>query len=260
MNYSPINTITINALIVDDEAASRSLLKEMLKLYCPNVNLVGDANQISVARPYFDTHQIDLLFLDIEMPHGSGFDLLKQLEGYQFEVIFITGFDQYAIEAIKVHALDYLLKPLDEDEFKAAVDKATKRIQLTQPNRQIQQLLQQFEQPAPIQSISIHTREKIIFIRVSEIYYMKAEGACTFYFLTTGKRVLSTKPLGKSMELLPMSKDRLSYGFYRSHSSYAVNLFYTKEFNKKDQSLVLENGAKVPVSQSKKEQLMKFIA
>ena len=260
MNLNPANTTTINALLVDDEAASRSLLTEMLKLYCSNVNLIGAANQISIARPYFDSHQIDLLFLDIEMPHGSGFDLLKQLEGYQFEVIFITGFDQYALEAIKVHALDYLLKPLDEDEFKAAVNKAVKRIQTAQPNRQIQQLLRQFEQPVALQSISIHTREKIILLRVNEIYYLKAEGACTFYFLTSGKRILSTKPLGKSMRLLPLSKNRLTHGFYRSHSSYAVNLFYAKEFDKKDQSLVLENGVQIPVAQSKKEQLMKLIA
>lgn len=261
MNANLTNIATINALIVDDEAASRSLIKEMLRLYCPAINLVGDANQISKATPFFDSHQIDLVFLDIEMPHGSGFDLLKQVKGYQFEVIFITGFDHYALDAIKVHALDYLLKPLDEDEFKAAVEGAVKRIQAAQPSTQIQQLLKQFNKPnTGLQSISIHTREKIIFLRINEIHYLKAEGACTFYYLTNGKRVLSTKPLGKNMELLPLATDHFSHGFYRSHSSYAANLYYVKEFDKKDQSLVLTNGEMVPVSQSKKEQLIKLIS
>lgn len=260
MDPNQTTTSTINALIVDDEAASRSLIKEMLRLLCPEIQIVREANQISTAKNLFQKHPINLVFLDIEMPHGSGFDLLKQLDGYEFEVIFITGFDQYAIEAIKVHALDYLLKPIDEDEFKAAVDKAVQRIQSAQPNQQIQSLLQQFQQPTGLQSISIHTREKIILLRIQEIYYLKAEGACTFYFLTNGKRILSTKPLGKSLELLPMAKNHYSHGFYRSHSSYAVNLFYVKEFDKKAQSLVLENKEMVPVAQSKKEQLIKLIS
>ena len=98
---------SIKVLIVDDEIASRSLLSEMLRLNFPAIEVVGTAADILAARPYFDDYTIDLLLLDIEMPHGSGFDLLEQLKGYQFEVIFTTGFDQYTMDAIKVQALDY---------------------------------------------------------------------------------------------------------------------------------------------------------
>lgn len=260
MNIELTKNMTINALIVDDEVASRSLIREMINLYCPNIHLVGDANHISVAKDFFDTHQIDLVFLDIEMPFGNGFELLKELQGQEFEVIFITGFEQYALEAIKAKALDYLLKPLDEDEFKTAVNNAIERIQSKKSQHQLDHLIQKVNQPTSLQSISIHTREKIIFIRVNEIYYLKAEGANTFYFLTSGKRILSTKPLGKSIEALPIAQNNDSHGFYRSHSSYAVNIFYAKEFDKKEQLLVLRDGNQVPVSQSKKEQLLKLIA
>lgn len=250
----------INVLIVDDESASRSLLSELLRLNFPAIQLVGTAENILTARPYFDSHRIDLLLLDIEMPHGSGFDLLKQLEDYHFETIFITGFDQYAIDAIKVHALDYLLKPIDEEELVTAVITAIKRIKDTQPNQQLQTLIQQLQVPSTVQSISIHTREKIILIRVNELLYLKADGTITFYYLIDGRRITSTKPIGKNIEQLPSAQDVFSHGFYRCHNGYVVNLFYVKEFNKKGQSLVLKNGTEVPVSQSRKELLLKLIS
>jgi len=250
----------INALIVDDEAASRSLLSELLKLNFPDIELVGTAADILEARPYFDSHKIDVLLLDIEMPHGSGFDLLKQLEDFEFEVIFITGFDQYALDAIKVHALDYLLKPIDEEEFIVSVNKAIERIRSLQPSHQVQTLLHHL-QPSPTnQSVSIHTREKIILVRINELLYLKADGAATFFHQLNGKRIISTKPIGKSIENLPMAKDAYSHGFYRCHSGYVVNLFYVKEFNKKDQYLLLKNGEEIPVSQSRKELLVKLIS
>ena len=250
---------TINALIVDDEAANRSLLNEMLKINFPAIQIVGTAEDIIEARSYFKSHKIDLVLLDIEMPHGSGFDLLKQVEDYEFEVIFVTGFDQYAIDAIKVHAIDYLLKPIDEEELIIAVNTAIKRLVAVQPNLHIQQLLQQLH-PTPTQSISIHTREKIIIIRIQELLYLQADGTATFHYLSSGKRILATKPLGKSIENLPMAKDVFSHGFYRCHSGYVVNLFYVKEFNKREQCLLLKNGKEIPVSQSKKELLLKLIS
>jgi len=149
---------------------------------------------------------------------------------------------------------------LDEDEFKEAVEKAVKRIQSKKSQSQLDHIIQEVNQPTSLQSISLHTREKIIFIRINEIYYLKAEGANTFYYLTSGKRVLSTKPLGKNVDLLPIAQNNHTHGFYRSHSSYAVNIFYAKEFDKKEQSLVLEDGSHVPVSQSKKDLLLKLIA
>lgn len=250
----------INVLIVDDEIGNRSLLSELLRLNFPDLQIVGAAENIQTARLYFDQFKIDLLLLDIEMPHGNGFDLLKQLIEFDFEVIFITGFDQYAIDAIKVQALDYLLKPLDEDELTEAVKVALKRIQEKQPNQQVVNLLQQLHPAASNKSVSIHTREKIILIRVNELAYLKADGTTTFYYLHSGKRILSTKPIGKNMIPLPVAKDVFSHGFYRCHSSYIVNLFYVKEFNKKGQTLLLENGEEVPVSQSRKELLLKLIS
>jgi len=250
----------INTLIVDDEAASRSLLSELLRINFPNIQLVGTASDILEARPYFDKHSINLVLLDIEMPHGSGFDLLKQLDDFEFEVIFITGFDQYALDAIKVHALDYLLKPIDEEELVIAVNKAVQRIQSLQPSYQVQALLHQLQPTPPNQSISIHTREKIILIRINELLYLKADGATTFYHLLGNKRIISTKPIGKNLENLPLAKDAFSHGFYRCHSSYVVNLFFVKEFNKRDQFLLLKNGEEIPVSQSRKELLLKLIS
>lgn len=251
----------INVLIVDDEIGNRSLLSELLRLNFPDLQIVGAAEDIKSARLYLDQFKIDLLLLDIEMPHGNGFELLKQLKDYDFEVIFITGFDQYAIDAIKVQALDYLLKPIDEEELSEAVNLALKRIHEKQPNQQVVNLLQQLQPTsAANKSVSIHTREKIILIRVNELAYLKADGTTTFYYLNNGKRILSTKPIGKNMIQLPIAKDVYSHGFYRCHSSYTVNLFYVKEFNKKGQTLLLENGEEVPVSQSKKELLLKLIS
>lgn len=241
----------IKTIIVDDEPGNVENLESLLKKHCPQVHVMATATQIWVAEQQIRTLKPDLLFLDIQMGNATGFDLLELLKERNFEVIFITAYDQYGIRAVKFSALDYLLKPVDIAELISAVQKAQKKIVQKQGSVQLNSLLDYLRQKDPKASkIALPQQQEIRFVPVMEIVRCEARNTYTYFFLNNGDNILVSKLLKEYDSLLAPC------GFIRTHQSHLVNPAYVKSWLKEDGgSLLLEDGTKVPVSRPKREKV-----
>ncbi len=254
-NYSKIT-----ALIVDDEAKSRSILNKLLTDFCPEVEVTGFADSVNEAYKLFIEKKPQLLFLDVEMPHGSGFDLLHRLPNLNFEVIFVTGFDHYALKAIKFHALDYLLKPVDIDELIQSVKKAQEAIQKARDTERIRQLISNLSNPDPgTQQIAIPTNEGREFIPVEQIIYCAADGGYTIIYLQNNRKLISSRNLGEYEKLLPPASESQKHRFYRIHYGQLVNLFYIKKYNSKENYVRMSNGDQINIAQRRKAKFLELV-
>ena len=240
-------------MIIDDEAHVRESLADMLRSHCPNAKVVAMADGVQSGLKAIRSHQPDLVLLDIKMSDGTGFDLLEKLENIDFRIIFITAFDQYAIKAFKFSALDYLLKPVESSDLKAAVDKADKLSQ-KEINTQLNTLannLQTDEQAK--KKIILKTFDNIHLVKVKDIVYLESDGRYTTVWLATGDHVIISETLKHYHEMLN------DMGFYRLHKSYLINLEYIQRFEKAEGGyVILEGGAKVPVASRKREDLLEL--
>ncbi len=245
----------IKALIVDDEQASIDLLKWLVMEYCPDISSVQSARSVKDAVPLIRSFQPDIVFLDIQMPHQSGFDLLTNIDNWNFEVIFTTAYNEFAIQAIRFSALDYLLKPIDESELKKAVERyKVKRIYA--PAGQI--LFRNF-----IQNISQGSREKfklaladaseIKYVQIDEIIRLQAESNYTHIFLTGNKVFISAKTLKEYDEMLEGQR------FLRVHKSHLVNPAHIQAYDRQG-ILLMSDNSKVEVARRKKEFLQQALA
>lgn len=251
---------SISALIVDDEAKSRNILQNLLLKYCPQVNIVGSANSIDDAFSLFSQHHPQLIFLDVEMPPDTGFDLLKRLPTLDFEVIFVTGFDHYAMQAIKFHALDYLLKPVNIDELILAVKKVEVAVKKQIDSQRLQMLLNNLGNPNPgSRQVAIPTAEGRIFIPVEQVLYCQADGKYTWIILETGKKLISTTNLGEYEKILPLSSVPQNHRFFRIHHGYLVNLFFIKRYNGKENYVQMNNGEKINIAQRRKAKFLEVM-
>lgn len=245
----------IKALIVDDEQASIDLLKWLVGEYCPDITSVQWARSVKDAVPLIRSFQPDIVFLDIQMPHQSGFDLLINIDNWNFEVIFTTAYNEFAIQAIRFSALDYLLKPIDESELKKAIERfKVKRIYA--PAGQI--LFRNF-----IQNISQGNKEKfklaladaseIKYVQIDEIIRLQAESNYTHIFLTGNKVFISAKTLKEYDEILQGQR------FLRVHKSHLVNATHIQAYDRQG-ILLLSDNSKVEVARRKKEFLQQALA
>lgn len=241
----------IKSVIVDDERNNCENLKELLGKYCPEVEIVGTAHSAAEGIESILRLKPSLVFLDIQMQGGSGFDLLEQIMTVDFEVIFVTAFDQYAIRAIRFCAIDYLLKPVDILELQAAVQRATHKIRQRDPNLAMTTLLANRKTPTDDLKIALPTAERILFVLVSEIIRCLGENNYTTVFLKNGTSVLVSKTLKEYEELL---SDK---GFLRVHQSHLINHQYIRSFEKHDGGyLKMTDGASVPISRQRKQQVL----
>lgn len=242
----------IRSVIVDDETKSRSNLHQLLAEYCPAVEVVAEADSPSTALPLIAQHKPDLVFLDIEMGELSGFDLLKLLNGQQnFEIIFVTAYDKYGIQAVKACALDYLLKPINMLELSSAVDKAIKQISPKKEDHRLRELLANIDRLDDEQKIAIPLADKIEFITIAKIIRLEAEGNYTHFYLTDKKHHLVCKTLKDYHELLD------GHHFIRTHQSHLINLKKISAYVKTDGGyLAMEDGSQVPISRQKKEEVL----
>lgn len=231
----------IKALIIDDESDSREVIRTIVEEYCPNVQVIGEADNAETAYKMISTHQPNLLFLDIQMQPETGLDLLKKFDIYNFEVIFITAWNKYAIEAIKFHALDYLLKPIDIDDLINSVNKAAEKLNMKTENKRLKKMV------SNINLIGITMSDGIEFTAVHDIIRCEANGFYTWFMINNSKKILATKNLKKFEEQLS------SYPFFsRVHSSHLVNINYLKKYFKGESYLLMKDGSKVPVSRTYK--------
>ena len=246
---------TIKAVIIEDEMHSRNTLKNLLNEFCSEVEILGEAESVSEAVKLVTETKPDILFLDIELRTGTGFDVLKQLSNYNFEVIFTTAFDQYAIKAVKFSSLDYLLKPIDIEELQKAVEKARQIKNQEVYRKQLETLMHNLKQrKSSFSKICLATSDGFEFVGVNDILYCKAEGSYT-KFVLTNNNLLVSKHL-KEYESMLLEQD-----FMRVHNSYLINLKEVKRFVKTDGGyIVMSNDDVVSISRSKKQDFIEVMS
>lgn len=245
----------IKALIVEDEAHNREYLGQLLAEHCPEIHLLQSAANVASGKQAITEHQPDLVFLDVEMPDGTGFDLLQQIAPVACAVIFVTAYDHYALEAIRFCAIDYLLKPLKVGTLKKAVQKVVQQIDQQQENQLLRQLLRNLQQEQPGRKrIALPTQQEIILVEVSTIIRCQGENNYTHFYLKDGRHILVSRPIGEYEELLA------PYGFIRSHQSHLANLTEVRSFVKSDGGyLLMQDGAKIAVSRYRKEKVLEAL-
>jgi two-component system LytT family response regulator len=243
----------LRTLIIDDEEHVRESLADMLKMHCPGVKVVGQAEGVKTGLSSIESLHPDLVLLDIKMKDGTGFDLLKKLDNIDFKIIFVTAFDQYAINAIKFSALDYLMKPVGSTELKEAVDKADEVIQY-EIDKQLDALASNLQGEGQSgKKIILKTHDNIYLVKVKDINYIESDGRYSNIYLVSDKKIVVTKNLKQYHDMLG------DLGFYRVHKSYLINLEYIDRFEKGDGgSVILENDARIPVASRKREGLLEL--
>ena len=241
----------IKAIIIDDEIHCRKTLSMLLNEYCPDVEVIEQCGDAECGLAAIQKHKPHLAFLDIEMPNMNGFEMLEKLPAINFEIIFTTSYDQYAIKAIRFSALDYLLKPVERQELQRAVQKVAQRLQSPLP-QQLEILLQKIHQPtSPIQRIALPTMEGLQMIAVSSIISCASDSNYTVFFLKNKQKIIVSRPLKEIEEMLE------EYSFLRVHNSYLVSLNEIDKYVKGEGGyLVMTDGSNIDVSRSKKETLL----
>jgi two-component system LytT family response regulator len=240
----------MRAIIVDDEINNIDNLHLLLSRHCPLVQIVATAARADDAEQLINLHQPDLLFLDIQMPGKSGFDLLRSLPEPSFEVIFITGFDKYGIQAVRFSAIDYLLKPIVVADLVAAVERAAKQSALKRKNQQLENLMALIQKGnnKKAHKIALPSAKEIRFVNPSEVICCEAKNNYTIFYLEGGEKLVISKPIFEYEELLS------GYGFIRCHNSYLVNKEAVKSLLKEDGGiLLLVDNLRIPVSRQKRE-------
>lgn len=241
-------------MIIDDEAKGRLALREKLAAYCPEVNIIAEASNGQEALFLIQQYHPQLLFLDIEMPKMNGFEMLNELKEKNFHIIFTTAYDQYAIKAIRYAAFDYLLKPIDIEELKTAVEKIVASEE-QQTKKQLELLQQNLQHPKKsLQKLAVPTLEGLFFFDLSEIVHLEAHSNYTFIHLKDKPKITASRTLKEFEEMLP---DDI---FFRTHHSHIINLSYIKRYIRGDGGQIeLQNGTYVDVSRRKKEEFLKAI-
>jgi|LakMenEpi03Aug12_release.lakeMendotaPanAssembly.Ray.scaffolds.fasta_scaffold33899_6 two-component system LytT family response regulator len=248
-------------IIVDDELNCVEVLEILIKQNFSDLDVVATFTSSKKALEYLQTNQIDLLFLDIQMPFLTGIDLLHKLDNYNFQVVFTTAYDQYAISAIKLSALDYLLKPIDEELLTNAINKFRRIKGESNIQNQLNTLLQHYNLPTNAPSntginnhkIVVSLQDKILFYDPQEILYCQSHDNYTTIYLKNGEKVLASKTIRHFEDLLTPQ------GFIRPHQSYIINSNYIEQYNKKDGGfLIMTDGYSIPVSRHRKEEILQM--
>ncbi len=248
--------MSITAVLIDDEANNVDNLNRLLTQYCPEVKVIGTAMNAAAGKQLITTQHPDLVFLDIQMPGESGFHLLQQLTSHEFQLIFVTAYDQYGIQAVKFAAVDYLLKPIRPQELKEAVTKAILRHGERNRNAKLENLLQLLQRQSfkDEHRIALTTLKETRFIYTRQIVRCESDNNYCCFFLDSGDKLLVSRPI---YEFEPLLKE---YGFIRCHQSHLVNKHYVRSWVREDGGyLLLENGDTVPVSRSKKEVVLQAL-
>lgn len=246
----------MKAILIEDENKARRLLEALLLDVCPEIKTIFQAEDLTTGVKLIKKENPDIVFLDIEMPNHSGLQILEFFEGEKvdFQIIFVTAYNEYAVEAFKLSAVDYLLKPIDINELKLAVTKAVTRIKANNIENQFHDLKKAFKELS-LNKIAIEIPKGISFISHDDIQLFEADGMYTKVYLSEGKTELICKPLKHFVAQLEEKPI-----FYKPHRSYLVNLKHIKEFSKKEGFyLLLDNGKTVPISKDKKADFLQLI-
>lgn len=237
--------------IIDDEPDARKTLRYFLTTLQPDCT-IQEADHVAAGLKLIASYQPDLVFLDVMMPDGTGFDLLKQLPTITFKLVIVSGHQEFALQAFRFSAIDYLVKPIDVDELRQTLE----RLKPAQPWNQIMEVLKQAVQPMPAtdRKIVLKDLNAMYVVSVTSIIRCEASDNYTTFFLADQSPIVVSRPLKEYDDLLtPLN-------FLRVHQSHLVNLRYLQQFNKRDGGIVLKDGSEVPVSSRKREILIDVIS
>ncbi len=240
----------IRAIHIEDEPRNIELLETLVNTNCPEVRLEGHASNIKDALVLISNKKPQLVYLDIELNQGNAFELLekiKELGTFDFTVIFITAFNNYAVKAFRYNAVDYLLKPISIEELKEATSRAVEKIKKIQGNENILDAIKQLKINTGQQKVGFPVSHGVLFVHADEIVRCEAKGAYTCIYLSNGKNILTQKNLKQIERLLPEP------GFLRVHNSWTINTRYLKKYYRgKNSYMEMEDGSTIPVSLRKK--------
>jgi two-component system, LytTR family, response regulator len=246
----------LTCIIIDDEAAGRIVIRELLWRFHPDVNVLGEASNMDEAFREIRAKKPDFVFLDIQMPGGSGFDLLKRFASVDFEIIFVTSFEKYAINAIRTSALDYLLKPVDINDLKNSIEKVKKaREQKINNQPLIVNLLNNMDSTDTEKKMVVHHLDKVKLLKLSDVVCLEAESNYSHIYTTEGQRFTPARVLKEFEEFL---SDQSC--FLRINKSVIVNLDYVTEYSKGEPCILhLSNGKEYEIGRRKKAEMMERI-
>lgn len=240
----------MKAIIIDDEKRARGVLAHLLKDHCPEVQVVAEAENAKEGLSCIQTYKPELVFLDIQMPGESGIVMLRKLDKIDFNLIFVTSYDNYAIEALRMSALDYLLKPVNTSDLKTAVSKAAKKNVFTN-SAGLLKIVNAYEESAPEKFISAHHSGAVYMVKLSEIEFMESQG--NYSLIVTGKNKFTvTKTLA---ELEQATSENLS--FLRIHKSFVINLDHMVSYEKYEPyTVTMKSGKEIGISRRKKTEVL----
>ncbi len=245
----------LRAIVIDDNEEIRQKNSTLIKDNCPNISVVGQADSVESGMKIIRELSPDIVFLDIEMPDGTGFDLLQKLSPITFKVIFITGYEDFAIKAFRFSAIDYLLKPLNAGELVEAVKKAEESLNKGIFDMKLSNLFANLERPKNLQNLILKTADKIYSVNVQDIVNCESDkNYTTFYFINAPKLVVSTNLKEYENMLSP-------FNFFRTHQSHLINMAYFDHFIKTDggNTIIMKNKTAIPLSVRKKEEFLMLL-
>ena len=239
----------MKSIIIEDEERNRIVLESLLETYCPEIDVIGHAEGVQSGIKIIQKLDPELIFLDIRIVGGTGFDILDKLNPINAKIIFVTAYDQYALKAFKFSAIDYLLKPIDLNELKNAVSKALQSTSHSIDQKKIETLLHNIKHPTikdPILLVS--TVETIEFIRINEIARIEAQGGYSKIYMKDGTKLLTSKVLKEFDKMLE------DYSFFRVHQSHLINLDCIEKYVKTQHCILMRDGIKIQLARSRKDQ------
>ncbi len=245
----------IRAIIIEDEPVSREMLTLLLQRHKADIEIIDTCSNPTDGIESIALHQPDLIFLDIQMPKMNGFDMLKKISSINFEVIFTTAFDQYAIDAIRTSALDYLLKPVDDEDLTAAIEKCKERMVEKKTKYQFQNLFNNLTNKNPLdKTLALSASDGISFVKMSDILRVEANGRYAKFYLLNKETILVSKTLGDFEEILSANQ------FFRIHDSSIINLNHVKKYTRGDGGTVLlSDNTELDVARRRKDEFVKLI-
>ncbi|MBN2166470.1 MAG: response regulator transcription factor [Marinilabiliaceae bacterium] len=242
----------IKAVIIDDEPELREVNRRLLKDNFPEIEVVGEAGSVNDAVELISKTNPKIVLLDIEIEGGTGFNVLQKIDNKDFKTIFITAFNQFAIKAIKFSALDYILKPVNEFEFCAAIKNAIEVISNNEV--QMNHLLKQVEKEERPQKLVLRTSEAMFLVNISDVMYCKSDNSYTTFYILDQKEILVSKGIKEYSDMLE------EYHFFRPHQSFLVNLDYISRIDKSDGGfIIMKNGKEIPISSRRKPAMMQLL-
>lgn len=244
---------TLKTVVIDDEKDAIESIKLIINENFPNIKIEGSAQSVKAAIALIQETEPDLVFMDIEMPDGTGFDVLEGLPERKFQVIFVTAYNQYAIKAFKYSAVDYILKPIDIDEIVKAILKVCNANQTQKSEERLHVLLDTIKNQKP-DKLALSTSESIEFVKIVDIVQILAEGSYSTLKFVNHSELVVSKNLGEFESLLE------EHPFYRPHQSHLINLMHVKKINRLGNEIVMEDGSIAFLSRRKKNQFMELMS